>query len=141
MAIPISIANIARVAAGCVAMLWALIGIGDALAAVTARGLDTLLAAEIIAGCALAVGAATALTRRWRWRPLVIAAVAALTVVRLLSALGTADALLAGTSIAMFLAITLIVAVAAPDVTERGRTAGRPNPRHTGAPPDRPHHS
>lgn len=114
MATPISIANIARVAAGVVAMLWAFVGIGDALAAVTARGLDAVLGAEIVAGIALVAGAAMALTRRRRWRPLVVVAAAALTLVRFLSVLGTAGALLAVSSLAMFLAIAVIVAVAAP---------------------------
>ncbi|MBV8204546.1 MAG: hypothetical protein JO195_05920, partial [Candidatus Eremiobacteraeota bacterium] len=54
MATPISIANIARVAAGALALVWALVALGEALAALTARGVDVLLAAEIATAVLLA---------------------------------------------------------------------------------------
>jgi len=141
MATPISIANIARVAAGAIALLWALVALGDALAALTARGLDVLLAAEIATGAALATGAVMSFGRRRWWRPVLVIAAAALTVARLVSVLGTGDTLLVTTSVAMFAAIAAVAAVATPGDADRGRTAGRPNPRHTGVPPNRPHTS
>jgi hypothetical protein len=141
MATPISIANIARIAAGLISMLWAIIAIGDAFAALTARGGDATLVLEIVAGFALFVAAAMALGRRGKWRAWIVVAAAALTLVRLMSVLGAGDALLVTTSIAMFAAIAGTVAAAMLHDEESGRTAGRPNPRHTGVPPDRPHHS
>jgi len=126
MATPISIANIARVAAGAIALLWALVALGDALAALTARGLDVLLAAEIATGAALATGAVMSFGRRRWWRPVLVIA---------------GDTLLVTTSVAMFAAIAAVAAVATPGDADRGRTAGRPNPRHTGVPPNRPHTS
>ena len=88
MATPISIANIARVAAGAIALLWALVALGDALAALTARGLDVLLAAEIATGAALATGAVMSFGRRRWWRPVLVIAAAALTVPILRHAFG-----------------------------------------------------
>ncbi|MBV8460242.1 MAG: hypothetical protein JO009_05070 [Candidatus Eremiobacteraeota bacterium] len=139
MATPISIANIARVAAGALALVWALVALGEALAALTARGVDVLLAAEIATAALLATGALMSFGRRRWWRFVLVIAAAALTVVRLVSVLGTGDTLLVATSVAMFVAIAVVAAVATPGNADGGRTAGRPNPRHTGVPPSRPH--
>ena len=114
MATPISIANIARVAAGAIALVWALVALGDAVAALTARGPDALLAAELATGAALATGAVMSFGRRRWWRTVLVSAAAALTVVRLVSVLGTGDVLLVATSVAMLVAITGIAMVATP---------------------------
>lgn len=114
MATPISIANIARVAAGVVTTLWALLGLGDALAAVTARAPDGLLAFAIAAHVALLAGAAMAFAGLRRWRPVVIVAMVAVTAYRFVSVLGTGDYLLAITAVAMLVAVLAIAAVARP---------------------------
>lgn len=112
MATPISIANIARVAVGVVATLWALLGLGDALAAATAHGVDGFVAASIAVNAALMGGAIMAFGKLASWRAVVIASMAAVTVDRLISVLGTGDYLLTVSSVAMFAAIVGIAAVA-----------------------------
>ncbi len=112
MATPISIANIARVAVGVVATLWAVLGLGDALAAATAHGLDVLVAVEIGTNAALLGGAVMAFANLRSWRAVVIASMAAVTLVRLYSVLGTNDYLLIVSCVAMLAAIIGIAAVA-----------------------------
>ncbi len=112
MATPISIANIARVAAGAVATIWALLGLGDALAAVTAHGVDVLGAVAMALNAALLAGAAMAFGNLRRWRAVLIAAMAAVTADRMLYVLGTGDYWFAASSIAMLAAVIGIAAVA-----------------------------
>ena len=112
MATPISIANIARVAAGAVAMLWALFGLADVIAGVAARGFDALLAVELGLDLVLAAGAIMALAKKSHWARVIIAAAAAVTIVRVLSVRGTNEPLFAVTSVVMFGAIVGIAFVA-----------------------------
>jgi len=112
MATRISIANIARVSVGVVAMVWAALGLGDALAAATARGLDAFVGVEIAANVALVGTALMAFVGSRRWRAANTLAMLAVTLVRLYSVLGTGDYLLGAASIAMLAAVIGIAAVA-----------------------------
>ena len=112
MATPISIANVARVAVGVVATLWALLGLGDALAAATAHGVDAFVMAAIGVNAALLGGAVMAFAGVGAWRAIVIASMAAVTIDRVISVLGTGDYLLIASSVAMFVAVLGIAAVA-----------------------------
>jgi hypothetical protein len=112
MATPISIANIARVAVGVVASIWALLGLGDALAAATAHGVDALGAAAIVLNVALIVGAVMTFANVRSWRAVVITSMVAVTLDRMLYVLGTGDYWLAASSAAMLAAVIGIAAVA-----------------------------
>lgn len=112
MATPISIANVARVSVGVVATIWALLGLGDALAAATAHGVDALVAAALGANAALIAGAAMAFANLRNWRAVVVGATVAVTAERILYILGTGDYLVALSSVVMLAAVIGISAVA-----------------------------
>ena len=112
MATPISIANSARVAVGFVATIWAILGLGDALAALSAHGVDALVSAALIVNAALICGAALAFANVTGWRVVMIVAMSAVTADRLLYVVGTGDYLLATISIVMLAAVVAIAAVA-----------------------------
>jgi hypothetical protein len=112
MATRISIANIARVSVGVVVTVWAALGLGDALAAATARGIDPFVALEIAVNAVLAGAAVMAFAGSRRWRAANMLAMVAVTLVRLYSVLGTGDYLLGAASIAMLAAVVGIAVVA-----------------------------
>jgi hypothetical protein len=112
MATPISIANIARVAVGFVATIWAILGLGDALAAGSAHGVDALVAAAFVVNAALVGGAVMAFANITGWRIVLIVAMVAVTGDRLLYVVGTGDYLLATISVVMLAAVVSIAAVA-----------------------------
>jgi hypothetical protein len=112
MATPISIANIARIAVGVVATIWALMGLGDALAAATAHGVDVFVAAALAVNTALIGGAVMAFANITNWRIVTVVAMSAVTVDRVLYVLGTGDYLLAISSVVMLAAVIGIAAVA-----------------------------
>ncbi|MDQ6767616.1 MAG: hypothetical protein M3Z41_07380 [Candidatus Eremiobacteraeota bacterium] len=112
MATPISIAHVARVAVSVVATIWAVLGLGDALAAATAHGIDAFVATAIAVNAALLCGAVMAFANAGSWRAVVIVAMTAVTADRILSVLGTGDYLLALSSVVMLVAVIAIAAVA-----------------------------
>lgn len=114
MATPIALYNIARFCAGAVALLWSLLGLGDALAALTTQHIDVLIAAALVVNTALAISAILAFVNARRWRPAMIGNIAAVTIVRILPAFPTHDYLSVAVSVAMLVAIVGIVAAARP---------------------------
>ncbi len=114
MATPIALSNIARFCAGGVALIWALLGLGDALAALTTERIDVLIGAAIVANVALIIAAVYTFLNARRWRPAIVATMAVVTIVRIVPAVGTSDYLSVGVSVAMFAAIVGIVATARP---------------------------
>ena len=112
MATPISIANIARIAVGIVATIWAILGLGDALAAGSAHGVDVLVAMALVVNAALLCGAVMAFANASGWRIVTIVAMGAVTADRILYVVGTGDYLLATISVVMLAAVVAIAAVA-----------------------------
>jgi len=112
MATPISIANIARVAVGFVATIWAILGLGDALAAGSAHGVDALVAVALVVNAALVCSAVMAFANITGWRIVMIVAMGAVTADRFLYVVGTGDYLLATISVVMLVAVVAIAAVA-----------------------------
>ena len=92
--------------------MWALLGLGDALAAETAHGIDALVSAALVVNAALMAGAALALANARSWKVVVIAAMVAVTVHRIVYVWGTGDYLFAISSIIMLAAIIAIATVA-----------------------------
>jgi hypothetical protein len=112
MATRVSVANVARIAVGAVAIIWALLGLGDALAAWMGRGVDLAVAAAVITNGLLIVAAFLTFARARLWFATMIVTTALVTVDRILAILGTGDWWLGLSSIAMFIAVCGISAVA-----------------------------
>jgi hypothetical protein len=112
MATRISLANVARIAVGVVAAVWALLGLGDALAAGMGRSIDRAAVAAIIVN-SLLIGAGFSAFVRFRfWYAALITATLLVTLDRIFSVFGTGDWWLGLSSIAMMLAVLGISAVA-----------------------------
>jgi hypothetical protein len=114
MATRISLATIARVCAGLVAAVWALLGLGSALAAGTGHGFDAFVAIAVAVNLALALSAVFAFTNMRNWRAAMILSLVAVTVERIIYILGSGDLWLAVSSVAMLVAVVGIVLVAQP---------------------------
>lgn len=112
MATRLSLAHISRVSVGIVAIVWALLGLGDALAAGMGRGADPAVVAALILNPLLIASAVLAFVKARFWRALMIAVTIAVTADRIVQILGTGDWWLAASSIAMLLAIIGISSVA-----------------------------
>lgn len=112
MATPVSLANVARVSVGVVAIVWALFGLGDALAAGLGRGLDPTEIVAVAVNVALIAAAALAFVRVRFWHVAIIVSTLAVTADRIVGILGTGDWWLMLSSVAMFFAIVGICAVA-----------------------------
>lgn len=112
MATRVSIANVARFSVGTVAIVWALLGLGDALAAGMGRGVDGAVVAAVIVNAALILSGFLAFARLRFWRVAMIVCTVAVTVDRVVGILGTGDWWLALSSIAMLAAIIGISAIA-----------------------------
>jgi hypothetical protein len=112
MATRVSLANVARIAVGIVAIVWALLGLGDALAAGMGRVIDLAVIAAVIVNCLLVVAGSFALIRFRFWYAALITATLLVTVDRVLGIIGTGDWWLGLSSVAMLLAIVGISAVA-----------------------------
>src|SRR5579863_5220572 len=103
MATPVSLANVARIAAGVVAIVWALLGLGNALAAGTGRGFDASVIAAVVVNLALIVAAAFAFVRVRPWFVAMAVTAIAVTVDRLIGVVAAGDFWLGATSIAMLI--------------------------------------
>ncbi len=114
MAKRISLASIARVSAGAITIIWALLGLGNALAAVTGHGLDALIGIGAAVNIALIVSAILAFTNARAWRAVMIASMLAVTADRIVNILGADDYLLALSSVVMLIAVAGITMVARP---------------------------
>jgi hypothetical protein len=112
MATRVTLANVARVSAGVVAIVWALFGLGDALAAGLGRGLDPSEIVAVAVNAALIAAAVLAFVRVRFWQAAIIITTLAVTADRIVGILGTGDWWLVLSSVAMFLAIVGICAVA-----------------------------
>ncbi len=112
MATPVSLANVARVSVGIVAIVWALLGLGDALAAGLGRGLDAPEIVAVAVNAALIAGAVLAFMRARFWHAAMIGAAVVVTADRIVGILGTGDSWLVLSSVAMLCAIAGITLVA-----------------------------
>ena len=112
MATRVTLANVARVSAGVVAIVWALFGLGDALAAGLGRGLDPSEIVAVAVNAALIAAAVLAFFRARFWHAAMILAMLAVTADRIVGILGTGDWWLVFASVAMLFAIIGICAVA-----------------------------
>lgn len=111
MATKISIANIARVSVGVVAGIWALLGLANALATGWGHGVDALVTSAVVVNVMLIVTSVLAIANARAWRVTVVIAMVAVTVDRVLSAVGTGDGLGAFASVTMLLAVIGITGV------------------------------
>jgi hypothetical protein len=111
MATPVSLANVARVAVGIVTLVWALLGLGNALAAGMGRTVDLTVVAGVIVNCLLLAAAVLAFARGRYWYASIIAATVLVTIDRLLGAFGSGDWWLGLTNVAMLLAVFGIATV------------------------------
>jgi hypothetical protein len=105
MATRVSLANIARFSVGILAIVWALLGLGDALAAGMGRGFDMTVVAAVMVNGALIVAALFAFARARFWRAAIVVSTTAVTADRVVSVLGTGDWWLALSSVAMLAAV------------------------------------
>jgi hypothetical protein len=112
MATRVSLANVARISVGVIAMAWALLGLGDALAAGMGRSVDFGVIAAVIANGLLIAAAISVFFRFHYWYAALVAATVVVTADRLLTVVGTADWWLGLSSVAMLLAVLGISAVA-----------------------------
>jgi len=112
MATRVSIANVARFSVGIVAIVWALLGLGDALAAGMGRGVDGAVVAAVIVNAALILSGFSAFARLRFWRSAMIVSTVAVAADRVVGILGTGDWWLVLSSVAMLAAVIGISAVA-----------------------------
>jgi hypothetical protein len=105
MATRVSLANVARIAVGVVAIVWALLGLGDALAAGMGRAVDVTVIAAVIANGLLIVAALLTFVRFRFWYPTLIVCTVLVTIDRLLGVAGAGDWWLGLNSLAMLLAV------------------------------------
>jgi hypothetical protein len=112
MATRVSLANVARIAVGVVAIVWALLGIGDALAAGMGRAMDAAAVAAVIVNGLLVVTALLTFVRFRFWYPLLIVCTVFVTIDRLLGVAAAGDWWLGLSSVAMLLAVVGISMVA-----------------------------
>lgn len=111
MATRVSLANIARFSVGVVAIVWALLGLGDALAAGMGRGIDVSVGVAVVVNGALIVSALFAFARTRFWRVAIVASTIAVTADRVVGILGTGDWWLVLSSVAMLVAVVGISSV------------------------------
>jgi hypothetical protein len=112
MATRVSLANIARIAVGVVAIVWALLGIGDALAAGMGRVVDVAVVAAVIVNGLLIVAALLTFMRFRFWYPTLIVCTVLVTIDRLLGVVSAGDWWLGLNSVAMLIAVVGISMVA-----------------------------
>ena len=105
MATRVSLANVARVAVGIVAMAWALLGLGDALAAGMGRSLDVSVIAAVIVNGLLIAAAASVFVRYRYWYAALVVSTVLVTADRLLQVVSSGDWWLGLSSVAMLFAV------------------------------------
>jgi hypothetical protein len=112
MATRVYLANIARVSVGVVAIVWALLGLADALAAGLGRGFDPSEIVAVAVNALLIAAAVLAFARARFWHAAIIVSTLGVTVDRIVGVLGTGDWWVMLSSAAMLCAIVGISAVA-----------------------------
>ncbi len=114
MAKRVPLASLARYGAGAVSILWALLGLANAVAAGLGRGTDAGVIVEAAVNVILMLAALSAVAGVRSWRPLVLGGAAAVTADRLLTVAAAGDLWLGVSSVAMLGALAAIVWAAGP---------------------------